>query len=212
MTVLQIRWGRERFTIDFEGRILGNIKLGELRERCRELTGVPLGGITLIYGGATMKDDNAPLSCFGIKPNGKITMMGTKPTKNDMVELTTNGNPEEYALILRIQASLKKAHDLAAEYLPQYEQDAAKYIASNPPPFSMHAMPPMRKKLQDMHTMLSEVLLQQLLGLDGVVLQPDFEVARLKRREAVKETQRLLDVIDAVHARVKECDTRAGRL
>ncbi|KAG0229546.1 hypothetical protein BGW42_001525 [Actinomortierella wolfii] len=212
MTVLQIRWGRQKFTIDFEGRVLGNIKLGELRERCKDLTGVPLGGLTLIYAGATMKDDNAPLSCFGIKPNGKITMMGTKPTKNDMLELTTNGNPEEYALIQRIQASLDKSHEIVEKYVPQYEQDTLKYVASNPPPFSMQAMPPMRKKLQDTHAMLSEVLLQQLLGLDGVVCQPDFEVARVKRREAVKETQRLLDVVDAIHARVKECDTRAGRL
>lgn len=129
-----------------------------------------------------------------------------------MLELTTNGNPEEYALIQRIQASLAKSHDFVDQHLPRYEQDAAKYIASNPPPFSMQAMPPARKKLQDLHAMLSEVLLQQLLGLDGVVCQPDFEVARVKRREAVKETQRLLDVVDDIHTRVKECDTRAGRL
>lgn len=80
MTVVNIKWGREKKAIEFRDRILADIKLGELRQKCHEWTKVPLGGLTLIYGGATMKDDNAPLSCFGIKPNGVITMMGTKPS------------------------------------------------------------------------------------------------------------------------------------
>ncbi len=80
MTVVNIKWGREKKAFEFRDRILADIKLGELRQKCHDWTKVPLGGLTLIYGGATMKDDNAPLSCFGIKPNGLITMMGTKPS------------------------------------------------------------------------------------------------------------------------------------
>jgi len=80
MTVVNIKWGREKQAVEFKDRILADIKLGELRQYCHEWTKVPLGGLTLIYGGATMKDDNAPLSCFGIKPNGQITMMGTRPS------------------------------------------------------------------------------------------------------------------------------------
>lgn len=75
----------------------------------------------------------------------------------------------------------------------------------------MAAMPPGRKKLHDLHGMMSECLLQSLLALDGVTCQPEFEVARVKRRGAVKETQRLLDVIDAINMRVKEND-KAARL
>lgn len=79
-TVLNIRWGSEKYTIDFPGKILGHIKLGELREICKDLTGVPLGGLTLSLGGTAMKDDNAPLSCFGVKPDGKVIVDGYKPT------------------------------------------------------------------------------------------------------------------------------------
>ncbi|KAF8962945.1 hypothetical protein BGZ46_001075 [Entomortierella lignicola] len=208
MTTLHIKWGRDKKTMDFKDRTLSDVKLGELRQKCHEWTKVPIGGLTLIYAGATMKDDNAPLSCFGIKPNGQIIMMGTRPTKSDIRTLTTNGDPEEYALIVKIQKSLQKAMDLAAEHVPRYQQAVEDYIHSNPRPVdrNQESLPPARKNLQDAHTLLSENLLQALLVFDGVICKPDFEVARGTRREAVKETQRLLDVIDELNARVKACD------
>ncbi|KAF9961873.1 hypothetical protein BGZ70_008191 [Mortierella alpina] len=207
MTVVNIKWGREKKVIEFRDRILADIKLGELRQMCHDWTKVPLGGLTLIYGGATMKDDNAPLSCFGIKPNGLITMMGTKPSKTDIRTLTTHGDPEEYALIRRIQTSLQKTLDLVAEHVPKYEQAAQEYIRSDPGPVQLSGpLPPARKSLQDAHGMLSESLMKSLLVFDGVVCKQDFEVARATRREAVKETQRLLDKVDEINAQVKACD------
>ncbi|KAF9107704.1 hypothetical protein BGX29_005221 [Mortierella sp. GBA35] len=210
-TLLHIRWSGHRYLIDFEGRILGQVQLKELREICKDLTGVPLGGLSLSHAGATMKDDNAPLSCFGIKAGTKIIVHGVKPTAEQIKELTTNGDPEEYALILRIANSLQKSKDFVSEHQSKYEAEVETYLASKPAPFVMSAMPPARKKLHDYHGMMSELLLQALLGLDGVTCKPDFEVARVKRREAVKETQRLLDTMDAIHARVKESD-RLARL
>ncbi|KAI1295086.1 hypothetical protein EDD11_007979 [Mortierella claussenii] len=211
-TILHIRWNQEKYTIDFEGSVLGQIQLRQLRDICKDLTGIPLGGLSLLFGGATMKDDNAPLSCFGIKPGAKILVKGIKPTEEQIKELTTNGDPEEYALILRISGSLDKTKDFVSEYLPKYEVEAEQYLASKPAAFIMSAgMPPARKKLYDLHGMMSENLLQSLLALDGVTCKPEFEVARVKRREAVKETQKLLDVIDAINARIKESD-RLARL
>ncbi|KAF9896026.1 hypothetical protein BX616_008290 [Lobosporangium transversale] len=221
MVVLNVKWAREKKSFTFSDRALADVKLGELRQQCHEWTKVPIGGITLIYSGATMKDDNAPLSCFGIKPNGQITMMGTKPSKTDIRTLTTTGNPEEYAIIVKIQTSLKKATDLAAEHIPRYEQAVQDYIQSNQSNQSSGKNPrvdlnhpetlsPARKALQDAYVLLSESLLQALLVFDGVVCQQGFEVARGTRREAVKETQRLLDIIDDLNARVQSCDDQAA--
>ncbi|KAF9414937.1 hypothetical protein BGZ94_000238 [Podila epigama] len=206
MAIISVKWGREKHGYEFEGRTLADIRLGELRLKCHERTGVPKGGLTLIYGGATMKDDTAPLSCFGIKPNGQITMMGTKPTKDDIHTLTTHGDPEEYALIQRVQASLQNARTLVHEHFPRYEQAVAKYLQSNPPPYYLAAMPPARKQLMDGHAMLSETLLQSLLVFDGVICKEHFEVARATRREAVKETQKWLDQIDELNDQVKASD------
>lgn len=79
-TLVHIRWNHEKYMIDFEGKVLGQVKLKELKEICKDLTGVPLGGLTLALGGAQMKDDNAPLSCWGVKPGSKIIVHGIKPT------------------------------------------------------------------------------------------------------------------------------------
>ncbi|KAF8941320.1 hypothetical protein BGZ47_007409 [Haplosporangium gracile] len=222
MTQINIKWGREKKSFTFKDRVLADIRLGELRNSCHDWSKVPLGGLTLIYGGATMKDDNAPLSCFGIKPNGQITMMGTRPTKTDISTLTTHGDPEEYALIVKIQHSLQSTLDLVAEHFPRYEQAVQSYISFQSPsptpspqqPPHGHRQgqgqeaspPPTRKQLQDAHILLSETLMKSLLVFDGVVCKQDFEVARATRREAVKETQKFLDSVDDMNARVKECD------
>ncbi|ORZ14341.1 hypothetical protein BCR41DRAFT_306808, partial [Lobosporangium transversale] len=166
--------------------------------------------LSLVFGGATMKDDNAPLSCFGIKPGSKVAVNGVKPTQ--IKELTTNGDPEEYALILRISELQEKSKKFMSEHCPKYEAEVESYLSSKPEPFVMSAgMPPARKRLHDLHGMMSENLLQSLLAIDGVTCPFDFEIARVKRREAVKETQKLLDHIDAFNGRVKESD-RAARL
>ncbi|KAF9930626.1 hypothetical protein FBU30_000252 [Linnemannia zychae] len=217
MTQINIKWGREKKTFTFQDKpTLADIRLGELRRACHEWSKVPLGGLTLIYAGATMKDDNAPLSCFGIKPNGQITMMGTRPTKTDISTLTTHGDPEEYALIVKIQNSLQSTLNLVAEHIPRYEQAVKSYLAlhSTSPPAvtqqqqqpSQQEPPVTRKQLQDAHILLSENLMKSLLTFDGVVCRQDFEVARATRREAVKETQRLLDSVDELHALVTACD------
>ncbi|KAI1319542.1 hypothetical protein EDD11_003812 [Mortierella claussenii] len=209
MAILNIKWGREKKTFEFPDRSLADIRLGELRQQCHEWTRVPIGGLTLIYAGATMKDDHAPLSCFGIKPNGQITMMGTRPTKTDIRTLTTNGDPEEYSLIVRIQTSLQKAMEMAAEHLPRYQQAVDDYIRgshSNNAVAPTSSSVPTKKNLQDAYTLLSEHLTQALLVFDGVVCKQNFEVARGTRREAVKETQRLLDIIDDLNERVRVHD------
>ena len=122
--------------------------------------------------------------------------------------MTTHGDPEEYALIVKIQTSLQKTMDLVAEHVPKYEIAVEDYIQSNPGPVNLNDphLPAARKSLQDSHALLSENLMRSLLVFDGVVCKPDFEVARATRREAVKETQRILDVIDDMNARVKSCD------
>ncbi|KAF9583187.1 hypothetical protein BGW38_010073 [Lunasporangiospora selenospora] len=132
---INIKWSREKTAFEFKDRqSLSEIRLGELRQCCHEWSRVPISGITLIYAGAMMKDDNAPLSCFGIKPNGIINMMGTRPTKTDIQTLTTNGDPEEYALIVKIQTTMDKARQLASDLLPKFQAAVQDYLRAHPPP------------------------------------------------------------------------------
>lgn len=49
-----------------------------------------------------MKDDNAPLSCFGIKPNGQITMMGTRPTVSTLLFIFLSFTCLSYLLVAAV--------------------------------------------------------------------------------------------------------------
>ena len=60
------------------------------------------------------------------------------------------------------------------------------------------------KHLMDAHAKISELLLQCLLKVDGVVC--DFEAVRLKRKETVKHFQELLDQVDALKRGIKEAE------
>jgi hypothetical protein len=119
--------------------------------------------------------------------------------------------------VARIQELLQKTIDLTAEHVPKYERAIEEYIQSNPPPISEQrndygerVLTPARKWLRDEHTLLSEKLMQALLVLDDVICKPNFELARGKRKQAVIETQRLLDVVDQMNDRVKACDEAAS--
>lgn len=179
-----------------------------------------------------MKDDNAPLSTFGLQPGAKLMLVGTKPDVSvtllpscllfffffwlaqtfslppsnyqdqEVLTTTTSGNPEEHALLTRISAPLRKATDVL---LPQI--DAYETAAANPPDPADAAG---RKKLTDTHNKLSEQLMQQLLTLDGIAFPPEFETARQKRREAVRAVQGYLDRLDRITAKLKNGGAAAG--
>ncbi|RUS12516.1 hypothetical protein BC937DRAFT_87672, partial [Endogone sp. FLAS-F59071] len=200
MTSLLVMWGRHRFHVDFTGyegaeHGFSGVTLGMLKERCRDVTGVPVNAMKLLYSGAIMKDDNAPLSIFGLQPGAKLILVGTKPDDQEVLTTTASGNPEEHALLTRISAPLRKATDVL---LPQI--DAYETAAANPPDPADAAG---RKKMTDTHNLLSEQLMQQLLTLDGIAFPPEFETARQKRREAVRAVQGYLDRLDRITAELK---------
>lgn len=127
-------------------------------------------------------------------------------------------------MVKEIQAQLKDTIELTVERIPNYHREAEDYLQSKPSPitdqidrFGERVLTPTRKRLQDEHTYLSETLMRALLTLDSKVCE-GFETARKERKEAVKETQKLLDGIDEMNDRVKACDREtlaaaaAGRL
>lgn len=60
------------------------------------------------------------------------------------------------------------------------------------------------KFVHDEGVLLSETLMQVLIALDGITCPPEFETARMKRREAVKLSQQMLDRVDQSRAALKE--------
>lgn len=60
MTSLLVTWGRHRFHVDFTGyegaeHGFSGVTLGMLKERCRDVTGVPVNAMKLLYSGGELK-------------------------------------------------------------------------------------------------------------------------------------------------------------
>ncbi|CAG8600874.1 7826_t:CDS:2, partial [Acaulospora colombiana] len=189
-----VSWGKERIYIDFEENGAGSLEkttLKQLKERLKNITGVPVNGQKLLFSGAMMKDETAALASFGLHPSSKVLLLGTRPNARDLAQ-TTNGSPEEHALITRISLSVEKTNATLISQIESFESSVAIYLSSTDHDLAT------RSKLMDTHHFIIETLMQSLLTLDSVVCPPEFETARQKRKEAVKYTQGLIDRVDVV--------------
>ncbi|KAF5370742.1 hypothetical protein D9758_001944 [Tetrapyrgos nigripes] len=127
-----------------------------------------LDSFKLIHAGALMKDDNAPLSAYRIRPNSKIGVVASavpEPTLHKSEQSTISSIHDQLNL-------------LRTTLLPSLED---------------FTQAPQSDKE---HARLSELLLQSLLRLDAVSADPEWEHARKERKAAVKEVQGFLDRLD----------------
>ncbi|CAG8711152.1 18678_t:CDS:2 [Dentiscutata erythropus] len=191
---LIVNWGREKLHIEFTEQGTGSLEettLKELKERLKEITGVPINGQKLVFSGAIMKDETATLTSFGLQPFSKLILMGSKPN-------TTSGSSEEHALIARITQSVEKTKANLVPQIESFETSVATYLSSEDNDDTV------KSKLTEEHHCIVETLMQSILTLDSVVCPPEFETARQKRREAVKFTQGLIDRVDEVKAQLSQ--------
>lgn len=103
-------------------------------------------------------------------------------------------SPEEAALLSKIRTILMPLADLVQTDLPQYRTlftPAAKQTKEE--------ARQLKKKIEEEHARLGELLLQMLLKLDGIDAQPDFEEARKQRKAGVKQLQAYIDEVDKLY-------------
>lgn len=149
----------------------------------------------LLFSGATMKDDTASLETFGVHKGAKVLLMGTRPEKKELAQ-TSTGDPEEYALVLRISTTVTTTQEKLMPKINAYEEAATR--ANGAGKEGEGEAVTARKRLQDTHNLLSELLLQSLFSLDGIECPAGFEEARRRRKEAVKTIQGWQDRVDKI--------------
>ncbi|KAI8380344.1 hypothetical protein BD560DRAFT_453179 [Blakeslea trispora] len=151
----------------------------------------------LQVSGANMKDDTATLGSLGVRKGSVITLNGNKVDES-VVKQTASGNPEEYALMLRIAGVVdtieKSVTVKLEEFEKSLEEDQNKSKLNDAE----------KKKLQDQGIFLSEKIMQGLIGLDSVECPMGFDTARQRRREGVRLAQTLLERVDKARAMARE--------
>ncbi|KAJ2355914.1 hypothetical protein IWW50_005694 [Coemansia erecta] len=210
---LVLQWGRDRYMIKYDYDDLRDTTLGQFKEVCREVTGVPTSGMKLIFSGATMKDDASPLAYYGVYPGAAIKLIGRKEGA-DKAAAATPEEREENAVIHRIDDLSNEAADLLSSRMQAYLANAQLYIDQ----FSAQATHGVtdaalegiktaeRKKLHDAYVLINETLMQFLLKLDGIECAPEAEKARQRRRQAVRLLQSWMDQMDRKRDSVKQSE------
>ncbi|KAJ2475227.1 hypothetical protein IWW56_005519 [Coemansia sp. RSA 2131] len=210
---LVLQWGRDRYMIKYDYDDLRDTTLGQFKEVCREVTGVPTNGMKLIFSGATMKDDASPLAYYGVYPGASIKLIGRKEGAEKGGPVTQEER-EENAVIHKIDDLSNEAADRLSSRMQAYLADAQLYIDQ----FSASAMHGVsdaafddikaaeRKKLHDAYVYLNETLMQFLLKLDGIECSPEAEKARQRRRQAVRLLQSWMDQLDHKRESVKQSE------
>lgn len=171
-----------------------------------------------------MKDDNAPISAYGIKPNSTIALVGggdplPEPASRKSHKRTSEKQKPQERTEANTVAQIRGELDAVRRTLEpdvdvflsaldpsQTPHAAPTAIASAAPPVpEPRVQPPSGKQGQlggrhpDLaleHVRLGELLLQTLLRLDAIATEGEWEEARKERKGAVREVQALLDRLD----------------
>ncbi|KIJ49468.1 hypothetical protein M422DRAFT_777418 [Sphaerobolus stellatus SS14] len=181
---ITVKWGKERLSIPLQRH---DLTLGEVRKALADYSHVPTSNFKLIYAGATMRDDNLPLSSYGIRDGSAIHMIGSAELppsrKAPPPPKETPQRPTELDLIKKVQDEVNLVH---LTLLPDLNTLLNELASLSPP----------TKELEREHLRLGELLLQTLLRLDGLLPEGGWEEARSKRKDAVREVQGYLDRLD----------------
>lgn len=163
-----------------------------------------------------MKDLSAVLSKYNLKHGSKIVMLGdastpatyykpnTPPLSTTSLKHSESSEPvsksrTEALFIQRLESIHAEAKEVLFPMIQKYKEDSTSVL--NRGAFDQTFS---KKYMKDSHAKVSEMIMQMLLKLDGVICDSSFEGARLKRKELVKIFQDWLDNVDNVKDQISK--------
>ncbi|KAI0041604.1 hypothetical protein FA95DRAFT_1683116 [Auriscalpium vulgare] len=192
---ITVKWGRERLQIPLPPP---DTKLAVLRATLAEQTHLPPDGFKLIYAGAVMKDDNAPLSAYKLRPNTTMVLLDSSapaasPAPAPRAPLTEASAISAFkAEVARVRDTLEPGVDALLRDIAPPPTPASADPTPSPAPTAAGVTPAQTTE----HTRLGELLLQALLRLDAIPVESAWTDARAERKGAVRTVQGVLDRLD----------------
>ncbi|KAH9941004.1 hypothetical protein B0H21DRAFT_697248 [Amylocystis lapponica] len=184
-----VKWGRERLHFSLPPP---DTKLSAIRAELAAYTQLPPQSFKLIYAGAVMKDDNAPISAYGLKPNATIALVGGA---DPLAAPQPKAPRTEASTISQIRGELDAVRRTLQPSVDVF-LTSLDPVPQPPPDVDPADTPAPEAGLAKEHVRLGELLLQALLRLDAITAEGEWEEARRERKGAVREVQALLDRLD----------------
>ncbi|KAF8635209.1 hypothetical protein AX17_003985 [Amanita inopinata Kibby_2008] len=137
--MLTIKWNRERFYLDLPPP---TTTLIHLRHLIAQQTHLAPDAFKLIHSGAVMKDDNAPISAYHLRPNSSVTLIALTPlaepqNRSFSAQLSHKTQPSaprtEQSIITLIHAELARVRTDLMPGVEAFLESHGLYKESQPP-------------------------------------------------------------------------------
>ncbi|CDZ98306.1 BCL2-associated athanogene-like proteins and related BAG family chaperone regulators [Phaffia rhodozyma] len=207
-TFVVVKWGREKLQITLPTPP-SKTTLSTLRAHLAHQTHLPPKSFKIIFAGGIMSEDALSLSTYGIKHGSVLAIVGNGKNAESEVgkvqkekgrsagKSKKGGEESESDLVRRIKMKVGDTRDTLGNRVIDFEK------ASIEGPVLIPESPEHAQYSKEF-TVLSEMLLQTLLWLDGIDCPSSYEEARKERKEGVKSVQGWLDRIDSANKTAKE--------
>ncbi|KAF8470858.1 hypothetical protein BDZ91DRAFT_719128 [Kalaharituber pfeilii] len=179
--IVHVKHGKNDYIFKFPlGAIsAGAVTVGALRAKVSQETRVEANRISLVGLGRNLKDDAATLRSLGMGSGTKVLCMASQQRVPSTKKTMAAPKPK---LVLtpmeRIEAVRQAVEDKTGKL-------TADFLANTPTE---------RKEREDAHRMISETIMGELLKLDSI--ESDDPAVRVRRKEVVKEIQKILESVD----------------
>ncbi|KAF7722233.1 hypothetical protein EC973_003514 [Apophysomyces ossiformis] len=205
-STVEVKWASRRFPVEFSQDEFQHATVADLKRKCEQVTDIDPSTMKLLAYGAVMKDDNALLGIYGVRPGSTVRLMGLVKVfkkekegfsrlsyvqfkkKRDQGHQTQGG---EKAVLSKLEGIHTKLSKELVPDISDYEHKVKSYL-SDP-----HRDSKQHRKLADYGVYLGEQLMKILFELDGIVCT-DFDTARQERKRGVNTAQALLDRVDQI--------------
>jgi len=214
--MVYVFWRGNRYLLDFPPNVWANLTLSQLKRRCAFVSGVKLSRMQLFYRQVLLTGEDALATSLGLRHEANIAMEGSTleplPTRTlHTMNVPTfplhspapptppvpQLSPAELAM-KKLDAIFQNTETVILPLLEALEVNVRQHgLLSSTDVDTVKA----RQMLNKSHAHVSELILQQLLHVDGV---EGGDVVRGERRKMVKRLQSYLERADAAIAEGKQ--------
>ncbi|KAG2214059.1 hypothetical protein INT46_004974 [Mucor plumbeus] len=190
MVSFEIKWGTKRFPIELTQDEFDTIKVSNFKVKCQQLTEVEPQYMKLLAYGAILKNDEELLKNYKIVQGSKIMLMGSKTHISPLKTPPKADAP----IATRLLWTRNLRESVLKPDIKLYEKQANEQLSQSSPE------PKQTNQLINYGNYMHEKLMHILQQLDTMPEVNDKE--RLERKENVKETEALLDLIESIKTKL----------
>ncbi|GAN08470.1 hypothetical protein MAM1_0206c07982 [Mucor ambiguus] len=191
MATFEIKWGAKKFDIDLTQEAFDTMTLSDLKSKCQQLTEVEPQFMKLIFKGAILKEDTQLIKDTKIGQGSKIMLMGGSKTHMSVAKTPPKADAP---IATRLQWTRNLRESVLRPDIKRYEKQVDEHLAQPSPGLTQ------TNQLINYGNYMHEKLMHILQQLDTMPEVNDKE--RTERKENVKDTEALLDLIESIKARL----------